>query len=191
MRTMKAVVFKEKSRIALEEVPKPTPKWGEAVIRITATTICGTDVHIVRGEYPVRPGSDPRPRARRDHRGARRRPGERVRGRTAGDRRRHHAVWPVLLLPQRHPLAVRRRPGRLALRQHDQRRVGGVPAGSGRTRQPRADSRRRCRTRKCCCCPDIFSTGLSGAESGNIRVGDAVAIFAQGRSGSAPRPARS
>ncbi len=28
--------------------------------------------------------------------------------------------------------------------------------------------------------PDIFSTGLSGAESGNIRVGDAVAIFAQG-----------
>src|SRR5262249_7355198 len=29
-------------------------------------------------------------------------------------------------------------------------------------------------------CPDIFSTGLSGAESGHIRVGGAVAIFAQG-----------
>jgi threonine dehydrogenase-like Zn-dependent dehydrogenase len=29
-------------------------------------------------------------------------------------------------------------------------------------------------------CPDIFSTGLSGAESGNIRVGDSVAVFAQG-----------
>src|SRR4029077_20402739 len=28
--------------------------------------------------------------------------------------------------------------------------------------------------------PDIFSTGLSGAESGGIRVGDAVAVFAQG-----------
>ena len=28
--------------------------------------------------------------------------------------------------------------------------------------------------------PDIFSTGLSGAESGNIRVGDSVAVFAQG-----------
>ena len=41
---------------ALEEVPRPTPGWGEALIRITATTICGTDVHIVRGEYPVRPG---------------------------------------------------------------------------------------------------------------------------------------
>ncbi|HEY6358837.1 MAG TPA: zinc-binding dehydrogenase, partial [Vicinamibacterales bacterium] len=29
-------------------------------------------------------------------------------------------------------------------------------------------------------CPDIFSTGLSGAESGHIRVGDAVAVFAEG-----------
>jgi len=29
-------------------------------------------------------------------------------------------------------------------------------------------------------CPDIFSTGLSGAESGHIRVGDSVAVFAQG-----------
>jgi threonine dehydrogenase-like Zn-dependent dehydrogenase len=33
-----------------------TPGVGEAVIRITLTTICGTDLHIVRGEYPVRPG---------------------------------------------------------------------------------------------------------------------------------------
>jgi threonine dehydrogenase-like Zn-dependent dehydrogenase len=29
-------------------------------------------------------------------------------------------------------------------------------------------------------CPDVFSTGLSGAESGQIKVGDAVAVFAQG-----------
>src|SRR5204863_7609651 len=29
-------------------------------------------------------------------------------------------------------------------------------------------------------CPDIFSTGLSGAESGNVKVGDSVAVFAQG-----------
>jgi threonine dehydrogenase-like Zn-dependent dehydrogenase len=28
--------------------------------------------------------------------------------------------------------------------------------------------------------PDIFSTGLGGAEAGRIRVGDAVAVFAQG-----------
>jgi alcohol dehydrogenase len=29
-------------------------------------------------------------------------------------------------------------------------------------------------------CPDIFSTGLAGAERGHIKVGDAVAVFAEG-----------
>src|SRR5215475_4584395 len=56
MNTMKAVVFRGKDRIAVEEVAKPVPRAGEAVIKITTTTICGTDVHIVRGEYPVKPG---------------------------------------------------------------------------------------------------------------------------------------
>ena len=39
--------------------------------------------------------------------------------------------------------------------------------------------------------PDIFSTGLGGAEAGNIRVGDAVAIFAQGPIGLCATLARS
>ena len=56
MNTMKAVVFRGIGDLRLEEVPKPRPGPGEAVIRVTATTICGTDVHIVKGEYPVRPG---------------------------------------------------------------------------------------------------------------------------------------
>jgi alcohol dehydrogenase len=42
--------------IRVEEVPRPRAGVGEAVIRITLTTICGTDLHILRGEYPVRPG---------------------------------------------------------------------------------------------------------------------------------------
>jgi threonine dehydrogenase-like Zn-dependent dehydrogenase len=29
-------------------------------------------------------------------------------------------------------------------------------------------------------CPDIMSTGIAGAESGGVRIGDAVAVFAQG-----------
>jgi alcohol dehydrogenase len=29
-------------------------------------------------------------------------------------------------------------------------------------------------------CPDIMSTGFGGAESGGIRIGDTVAVFAQG-----------
>ena len=56
MKTMRAVVFQGRNRIAVEDVPRPTPRAGEAVIRVTTTTICGTDVHIVRGEYPVKPG---------------------------------------------------------------------------------------------------------------------------------------
>jgi len=53
---MKANVFHGKNKIRVEEVDKPRAGVGEAVIRVTLTTICGTDLHIVRGEYPVAPG---------------------------------------------------------------------------------------------------------------------------------------
>jgi alcohol dehydrogenase len=53
---MKALVFRGPDQIALEERPIPKPGYGEALIRVTLTTICGTDVHIVKGEYPVNPG---------------------------------------------------------------------------------------------------------------------------------------
>ena len=53
---MQAAVFESKGKISLREVPKPVPGIGEALIRVTLTTICGTDVHILRGEYPVKQG---------------------------------------------------------------------------------------------------------------------------------------
>src|SRR5512141_1318830 len=53
---MTTVVFTGRNRRAIEEVPRPGPGAGEAVIRVTATSIDATDVHIVRGEYPVNPG---------------------------------------------------------------------------------------------------------------------------------------
>ena len=56
MSMMRANVFRGKGVFGLEEVVKPHAGVGEAVIRITLTTICGTDLHIVRGEYPVKPG---------------------------------------------------------------------------------------------------------------------------------------
>jgi alcohol dehydrogenase len=56
MQKMKAVVFYGVGDLRVQDVPCPRPKAGEAVIRITATTICGTDVHIVKGEYPVKQG---------------------------------------------------------------------------------------------------------------------------------------
>jgi threonine dehydrogenase-like Zn-dependent dehydrogenase len=56
MQKMKATVFHGPNDIRIEEVPRPDAGAGEAVIRITLTTICGTDLHILRGEYPVKPG---------------------------------------------------------------------------------------------------------------------------------------
>jgi threonine dehydrogenase-like Zn-dependent dehydrogenase len=46
--TMRAAVFLGKGRIGLREVPKPEPGVGQALVRVTLTTICGTDVHILR-----------------------------------------------------------------------------------------------------------------------------------------------
>jgi threonine dehydrogenase-like Zn-dependent dehydrogenase len=44
---MKAAIFVEPNRIVLDE--KPVPEIGplDALIRITTTTICGTDIHIL------------------------------------------------------------------------------------------------------------------------------------------------
>ena len=50
MKTMKATVFHGANDIRVEEVNRPHAGIGEAVIRVTLTTICGTDLHIVRGD---------------------------------------------------------------------------------------------------------------------------------------------
>lgn len=47
---MRATVVRGKNDFHVEDVPRPHPGPGEAVLRITTTTICGTDLHIVRGE---------------------------------------------------------------------------------------------------------------------------------------------
>src|ERR1700684_754001 len=56
MAKMKAAIFVAPGRIVLDD--KPIPEVGplDALLRITTTTICGTDVHILKGEYPVKRG---------------------------------------------------------------------------------------------------------------------------------------
>jgi threonine dehydrogenase-like Zn-dependent dehydrogenase len=61
---MKALVFHGVNEIGVDSVPRPHAGVGEAVIRVTLTTICGTDLHIVRGEYPVKKRPHHRPRTR-------------------------------------------------------------------------------------------------------------------------------
>lgn len=56
--TMKALVFHGPNELALEDRPRPPLiKATDAIVRITTTTICGTDLHIVRGDVPaITPG---------------------------------------------------------------------------------------------------------------------------------------
>ena len=54
--TMKAVVFRGPGQFQLEAKPVPKAGPGDAIIRVRLTTICGTDIHIIRGEYPVHSG---------------------------------------------------------------------------------------------------------------------------------------
>ena len=56
MAMMKAAVFVEPGRIVLEDKRIPDVGPLDAVIKATTTTICGTDVHILKGEYPVARG---------------------------------------------------------------------------------------------------------------------------------------
>lgn len=53
MRMMKAAAFIERGRIELIEKPIPSPGPNDALLKITTTTICGTDIHILKGEYAV------------------------------------------------------------------------------------------------------------------------------------------
>ena len=49
---MKALVWKDKDLIALEDVPDPEPEAGKAIIRVGAASFCGSDVTIVSGKHP-------------------------------------------------------------------------------------------------------------------------------------------
>lgn len=59
---MKAAQITEKGRVELVDIPQPAPKDGELLIRVHASGICGTDVHIYRGQtmggYPIIPGHE-------------------------------------------------------------------------------------------------------------------------------------
>jgi len=51
---MKALVYHGPGRMAWEEVPKPVISADtDAIVRVDATTICGTDLHIMKGDLPA------------------------------------------------------------------------------------------------------------------------------------------
>jgi len=52
---MKALVYHGPGQKSWDTVPDPAPaEPTDIVVRIDTTTICGTDLHILKGDVPVR-----------------------------------------------------------------------------------------------------------------------------------------
>lgn len=176
---MKAAVYLRPGKIAIEEKPVPVPRPGEALIKITTTTICGTDIHILKGEYPVKPGLT----IGHEPVGVIAALGAGVTGYELGQRVVVGAISPC---------------GQCySCLDGQQSQCGGKPAGGWRFGNtidgcqaeyllvPYAMSNLEVipeglTDEQVLMCPDIMSTGFGGAESGDIKIGDTVVIFAQG-----------
>lgn len=53
---MRAVVLEDVGRVAVRELPDPRlEEPGDAVVRVTASSICGSDLHFLRGKVPIEP----------------------------------------------------------------------------------------------------------------------------------------
>jgi alcohol dehydrogenase len=185
MRMMKAAVFVERGRIVLED--KPIPEIGplDALMRITTTTICGTDVHILKGEYPVRPGLI----IGHEPVGVIERLGSAVTGFTEGQRVIAGAITPsgysaACLCGCSSQDGVGTKHGFQA---SGGWKFGNTIDGSQAEYLLVPDAMANLAPvpdgltdEQVLMCPDIMSTGFSGAESGKVRIGDTVAVFAQG-----------
>lgn len=179
MNRMKAAVFKEAGRIVLEEKPIPAVGPGDALVKITTTTICGTDIHILKGEYPVAPGRI----IGHEPVGVIADLGPGVSGYAVGQRVIIGAITPC---GQCHS----------CLDGH-QSQCGGKALGGWRfgntidgcqaeyvlvpfamaNLTPVPDG---LTDEQVLMCPDIMSTGFGGAENAHIKIGDTVVVFAQG-----------
>jgi threonine dehydrogenase-like Zn-dependent dehydrogenase len=180
---MKANVFYGKNKIRVEEVDKPRAGAGEAVIRVTLTTICGTDLHIVRGEYPVVPGLV----IGHEPVGVIEELGEGVSGYEIGDRVLVGAITPCgqcRACLSAHSAQCGHGEGYEALggwrfgntingAQAEYLKVPYAQANLAKIPDELTDEQVVLLT-------DIASTGFSGAESAQIRIGDSVVVFAQG-----------
>ncbi|HEU4697850.1 MAG TPA: NAD(P)-dependent alcohol dehydrogenase [Gemmatimonadales bacterium] len=178
-RTMRATVFVAPGRIELREKPIPTVGPTDALLRVTTTTICGTDVHILKGEYPVKSGLT----IGHEPVGVIEELGSAVTGYTEGQRVIVGAITPcgqcLSCLAGQHSQCGGRAMGGWRFGntidgcQAEYVLVPNAQANLAPVPDELTDE-------QVLMCPDIMSTGFGGAESGRIRIGDTVAIFAQG-----------
>ena len=182
--TMRAAVFRGRERIELEEHPKPSCGPNDAIVRVTLTTICGTDVHIWREEYPVSPGRI----VGHEPVGVIEELGEAVEGYEVGERVLVGAVTPCgsCFFCQSHNEA------QCAGHDGNWEMIGGWRLGNSVDgvqadyfRVPYAQANLAkipddLSDEQCVLLADIASTGISAAERAEIQIGQTVAVFAQG-----------
>src|SRR6476469_565620 len=185
MPRMKAAIFVEPGRIVLDEKPIPNVGPLDALVRITTTTICGTDVHILKGEYPVERGLT----IGHEPVGVIERIGSAVVGYREGQRAVCGAITPSGCS---NACQCGRSSQDGAGTKHGWRSVGGWRLGNTIdgcqaeyvlvpdamvNLEPIVDD---LSDEQVLMCPDIMSTGFSGGQSGAVQIGDAVVVFAQG-----------
>ncbi len=185
MSMMKAAVFIEPGRIELVDKPIPPVGPNDALVRITTTTICGTDVHILKGEYPVARGLT----IGHEPVGIIEKLGSNVQGYQEGQRVIAGAICPSFSSYASQD-GYSSQDGGCSC--HGYKPMGGwrfgnsidgtqaeyvlVPDAQGNL-APVPDG---LTDEQVLMCPDIMSTGFAGAEAANIKIGDVVAVFAQG-----------
>jgi len=176
--TMKANVFRANGVFGVEEKPVPSPGFGEAIVRVSLTTICGTDIHIVKGEYPVRNGLT----IGHEAVGVIHELGEGVFGYEPGQRVLFGAITPCgqcepclggFRSQCGGPLGGWRLGNTLDGTQAEYVRVPFAQANMALIPESLTDE-------QVILLADIASTGFSAAESGHVGIGDNVAIFGQG-----------
>jgi alcohol dehydrogenase len=185
MPKMRAAIFVEPGRIVLDDKPIPEPGPLDAVLKMTTTTICGTDIHILKGEYPVARGLT----IGHEPVGVIARLGSAVQGFAEGQRVIAGAITPSGT-SNACLCGVCSQDG--AGTRHGWKAIGGWRFGNtidgcqaDYVLVPDAMANLcpvpdELTDEQVLMCPDIMSTGFSGAESGAIRIGDTVAVFAQG-----------
>src|SRR5689334_11416124 len=175
---MQAHVFRAPGMYGLEEKPIPRAGHGEAVVKVRLTTICGTDIHIVKGEYPVQPGTT----LGHEAVGVIHELGPGVTGYEVGQRVLMGAITPCgqcepCLAGHTSqcggPLGGWKFGNTIDGVQAEFVRVPFAQANLALVPDSLSDE-------AVLLLSDIASTGFAAAESGGVRLGDTVAVFAQG-----------
>jgi threonine dehydrogenase-like Zn-dependent dehydrogenase len=189
---MRAAVFVEPGRIELADKPIPSVGPNDALIRITTTTICGTDVHILKGEYPVARGLT----VGHEPVGIIEKLGSSVQGYQEGQRVIAGAICPSFTsyssqdgFPAQDGsyLIASGKCGCHGYKATAGWRFGNLIDGTQAEYVLVPDAQANLAPipeglsdEQVLMCPDIMSTGFRGAENANIKIGDVVAVFAQG-----------